>query len=240
MISSLSVLSLPTLSQRSMSEAGQRLSLSLRAKAAYAKERVKGSDHKDVLGALAFKAAGAPTLILQLDHAQDPHAVEVVVPKVRVQCCREEKLKLYKLLNSTRRIRLYTGPGDVADGMVLFGSPPEKRLALSYVSLAVVALPSITEELASALAGFWISLLMFLGSFFSLCRQSSSSPQGSFLRHFCAGQAQELATMLLLISPVPFSAQMPLMHVAEVGACIASSTWAEADKKGVLHPPVLS
>ena len=36
-----------------------------------------------------------------------------------------------------------------------------KRLSLAYISLQVAALPAVTEELASMLAGSWVSFLQF-------------------------------------------------------------------------------
>ena len=181
----------------------------LRAKAAYSAEDLKGSDHKDVLGSLSFRAAGAH--------------VDSSIESVR-------------------------------DGLVLIGAPPEKRLALAWISLKAACLPQISEELASALAGSWISALMYrrcfmatFGTFFSLCRAEPSSDPGSFLRPLLRKQAQELV-LLACFAPiitcnvaVDFSptiycsdASCPrgAFCIAEVGESVTASLWTSADKKG--------
>ena len=181
----------------------------LKAKDVYLREGLPGSDHKDVLGALVFKAAGA--------HVDS--SVE-----------------------------------SVEDGAVLVGSPPEKRLALSYVSLQASSYSHITEELAAALAGSWISVLMYrrclmacLNSFFSLCRRSSEGPPGSFVRPLQRKQALELV-LLACLSPlitsniaVGFSPDVFCSDAsnvcgafcsASVGRPPSSALWLAADKKG--------
>ena len=83
-----------------------------------------------------------------------------------------------------------------------------------------------------------------LGSFFSLCRQSPSGAQGSFLRPLSRRHAQELV-LLACLAPIltsnvaaDFSDSIYCSDasnaycVAKVGLSFASALWASADKKG--------
>ena len=88
----------------------------LSAKGVYKKFELKGSDRKDVLGSVSFKAAGA--------------FVDSSFPTV-------------------------------ADSLCLVSAPAEKRLSLAYISLQAAQLPAITPEFSSALAGCWVSILLY-------------------------------------------------------------------------------
>ncbi|CAE7467038.1 unnamed protein product [Symbiodinium microadriaticum] len=96
----------------------------------------------------------------------------------------------------------------VAEGQVLVGAPPEKRIALSYLSLKSAALPQLSRELASGLAGCWTSVLLYrrclsscLNSFFTVALGGSPSAAVSDLVALPRGAAQEVA-LLSALAPV--------------------------------------
>ncbi|CAE7212545.1 unnamed protein product, partial [Symbiodinium sp. CCMP2456] len=81
--------------------------------------------------------------------------------------------------------------GTASEGRVYVSASTPKLLALSFLSLKAAALPVITEELASNLAGSWISVVMYrralfsvLDGFFSLGKSEASQATGSHLRFF--------------------------------------------------------
>ncbi|CAE7155308.1 unnamed protein product, partial [Symbiodinium necroappetens] len=188
------------------SEATRRV---LRAKEVYKSAQVKGSDHKDVLGAEVFQAAGA-----QID--------------------------------SSALTRSY--------GNVLVSAPTGKLLALSVISLKTAALCSISEELASNLAGSWIAALMFrrclfsvLDGFFALGKAESAGTAGSRLRPLSRKDAQELVLLASLapvvssnvsaeFSPTIFCSDSSSTHGAFCSCSqppeLTASVWLSADRKG--------
>ena len=193
------------------SEATRRV---LRAKEVYKAAQVKGSDHKDVLGAQVFQAAGA-----QID-------------------------------SSAFITRSF--------GNVLVSAPTGKLLALSVISLRAAALRSISEDLASNLAGSWIAALMFrrclfsvLDGFFALGKSESSGAAGSRLRRLSRKDAQELVLLASLapvvssnvsaeFSPTIFCSDSSSTHGAFCSCSqpreLTASIWLSADRKGSYRP----
>eukprot|EP00439_Symbiodinium_sp_Y106_P042996 s4102_g5.t1 len=119
-----------------------------RAKLAYQKERVEGSDSKDQFSRKCFNVAGA-----QID-AADP---------------------------------------TVQAGFVLVGLPSHRRLALAHASLTVSSGRYISEELASILAGSWVTALLYrrclmaaIGPLFALGKKEPSF-EASALRPLAGG-----------------------------------------------------
>ena len=105
----------------------------------------------------------------------------------------------------------------VRDGATLAASPAAKRLALAAASLRAAVAPVISEELASMLAGSWVSCLLFrrclmscLDGLFGLGRLSASQAKGasgapgSPLKHLPRKVAAELQ-LLAVLSPVAVS-----------------------------------
>ena len=93
-------------------------------------------------------------------------------------------------------------------GLTLVSPPTGKLFALSIISLRAAALPAISAELASNLAGSWIAALMYrrclfsvLDGFFGLGKTQASTSQGSPLRFFPRKEAQELV-LLASLAPV--------------------------------------
>ncbi|CAE6913350.1 unnamed protein product [Symbiodinium microadriaticum] len=87
-------------------------------------------------------------------------------------------------------------------GLTLVSPPTGKLFALSIISLRAAALPAISAELASNLAGSWIAALMYrrclfsvLDGFFGLGKTQASTSQGSPLRFFPRKEAQELVLL---------------------------------------------
>ncbi|CAE7935542.1 unnamed protein product, partial [Symbiodinium sp. KB8] len=142
----------------------------------------------------------------------------------------------------------------VLEGQVLVSSPPEKRLALSFLSLKAAALPGISRELAASLAGSWTSLLLFrkplaacLSSFFSLGLGHVSGQAGSDVVTLSRKQAQELS-LLAALAPVavtnvalPFSKrvfctdaslQKGAVVSAKIGSQPSEALWSSAARKG--------
>ena len=100
---------------------------------------------------------------------------------------------------------------------MLVSAPPEKRLALSFLSLKAAALPGISRELAAALAGSWTSVLLFrkplaacLGSFFRLGLGHLSGQAGSDVAALSRAQAQEIALLAALSPVVATNVALPL------------------------------
>eukprot|EP00439_Symbiodinium_sp_Y106_P057394 s126_g8.t1 len=145
-------------------------------------------------------------------------------------------------------------PQTVSEGQVLVSSPPEKRLALSYLSLICASLPCLSQELASALAGCWTSVLLYrrclsscLGSFFGVSHGYAENSEGSNLVALPRKAAQELA-LLSALSPVivsnvavPFSPYAycsdaslakGAVCVTYVGEAVSAAMWAHSGKKG--------
>ncbi|CAE7324477.1 unnamed protein product [Symbiodinium sp. CCMP2456] len=144
--------------------------------------------------------------------------------------------------------------GPASEGRVYVSAPTPKLLALSFLSLKAAALPVITEELASNLAGSWISVVMYrrtlfsiLDGFFSLGKSEASQANGSHLRFFPRKLAQELV-LLACLAPVMVSnvaatfcdrifcsdASMQKGAFCSTAASVevAASLWLSADKKG--------
>ena len=187
----------------------------LQAKTAYASHDLKGSDHKDVLGSLTFKVAGA--------------SVDSSLATVR-------------------------------DGHVLVSAPVEKRLALAFVSLQAARLPSISRDLASGLAGSWVSTVLFrrclmscFDTFFALGKRAPSAPAGQFsevvsLPRKAAGDLvllSALAPVMCSDISTPFeesvfcsdsSLSKGAFCEAFVGERASSALWRSADKKGCSEP----
>ena len=181
----------------------------LRAKEAYHRDGVRGSDHKDVLGSVDFRAGGAH-------------------------------------VDSTLET--------VSEGQVLVGSPPEKRLALSYLSLKGAAYGVTTPELCSALSGSWTSVLLYrrplgacLDKFFSIapgCAHDQAPDETIVLPR---SAAQELAVLSALAPLAVSNVAAPFSRFAyctdaslakgavcraEVGLEVSSALWAHSGKKG--------
>ena len=139
-------------------------------------------------------------------------------------------------------------------GNTLVSSPTGKLLALSVISLRAAALPAISEELASGLAGSWISALMFrrclfatLNKFFSLARPEAAATSGSKMVFLPRKEAEEL---VLLASLVPVMTSNVSAEFSEFVFCsdasnskgafcssaqpmhVTASLWLSADKKG--------
>ena len=139
-------------------------------------------------------------------------------------------------------------------GKVLVSAPTGKLLALATLSLRAASLPSITEELASNLAGSWIAALMFrrclfatLDSFFALGKSEASSASGSCLRFLPRKEAQELvllASLAPLMSSDVSAAFLPEVFCSDAsmlrGAfcssrqpeAVSAALWVCADKTG--------
>ncbi|CAE7627177.1 unnamed protein product [Symbiodinium sp. CCMP2456] len=152
----------------------------------------------------------------------------------------------------------------VSEGQVLVSAPPEKRLALSFLSLKTASLPGISRELAAALSGSWTSVLLFrkplaacLGGFFGLGLGHQAGQAGSDVVALPRGLAQEIV-LLSALAPiaatnvaVPFSRQAfctdASLHKgavvsAKVGSSVSEALWATAPRKGhytmLSHDPV--
>ncbi|CAE7233553.1 unnamed protein product [Symbiodinium sp. CCMP2456] len=142
----------------------------------------------------------------------------------------------------------------LADGRVLVSAPTPKVLSLAIISLQAARLPAISEELASNLAGSWISVLMFrrclfsvLDTFFALGKAEATTAAGSKLRPLRRKEAQEL---VILASLAPFAASniaaefcdrifcsdssmfKGAVCVSHVRPEVAASIWLSTDKKG--------
>ena len=145
-------------------------------------------------------------------------------------------------------------PGPLKEGRVLVSAPTPKVLSLAYISLKAAALPAITEELASNLAGSWISVLMFrrclfaiLDSFFALGKRDASHAAASKLRFLPRKAAQEIV-LLAVLSPLAASnvaaefcdrifcsdssSAKGAFCSAPAQPEVAASMWLGADKKG--------
>lgn len=142
----------------------------------------------------------------------------------------------------------------VAEGQVLVGAAPSKRLALSFLTLKAAALPGLSAELCASLTGSWTSVLLYrrclgscLDSFFALAPGLSSTPAGSEVVALPRKASQE-ATMLACLAPLAVTniavPQLPTAFctdasLAKGAICktqvseeLASTLWAHAGKKG--------
>ncbi|CAE7435814.1 unnamed protein product [Symbiodinium microadriaticum] len=142
----------------------------------------------------------------------------------------------------------------VAEGQVLVGAPPEKRIALSYLSLKSAALPQLSRELASGLAGCWTSVLLYrrclsscLNSFFTVALGGSPSAAASDLVALPRGAAQEVALLSALAPIIASNVAAPVSSfaycsdaslakgatcVTYVGEPASAALWANSGKKG--------
>ena len=155
--------------------------------------------------------------------------------------------------------RLFLAAGAQVDSteqaqLTLVSPPTGKLLALSTISLRAAALPAISAELASNLAGSWIAALMYrrclfsvLDGFFGLGKTQASMQQGSPLRFFPRKEAQELV-LLASLAPVVctnisadfsdklFCSDSSMSAGAFCSAPIeqdaAAALWLSTDKKG--------
>ena len=141
----------------------------------------------------------------------------------------------------------------VASGCVLVGLPASRRLALSHVSLQVAAGRWISEQLASALAGSWVTALMYrrplmaaIGALFELGKRAPL-PGGSLLRHLGPAARQDLVLLSvlapLMVSNVaaPTSCQVGVSDAsskrgatcsAAVPQDVAEHLWQTSDQRG--------
>ena len=90
----------------------------------------------------------------------------------------------------------------------MVSAPPEKRLALSLVTLKACKNAFLSQELAACLTGSWISVLMYrrplmacLKHFFASGSTSQPSSEGSALIPFSRKEAEEVS-VLASISPL--------------------------------------
>ena len=147
-----------------------------------------------------------------------------------------------------------SSPEAVASGCVTVGSPVQKRLALSLVSLKVASCRVVSQELAAMLAGGWVSSLLFrrcgmavLDSLFSLGSKEQFGEKGSPLVDLPARARQELA-LLAVLAPLlatnvaaPFlqkvvasdaSLQKGAYTETPVPEHLSANLWLAADSKG--------
>ncbi|CAE7225066.1 unnamed protein product [Symbiodinium sp. CCMP2592] len=141
----------------------------------------------------------------------------------------------------------------VKAGCCFVSAATPKLLALSVISLKTAAMPAISEELASNLAGSWISALMFRRPLFAVLDglfglgKSSAQASGSGLRFLPRKVAQELvvlaslAPVLLSNVAAPFCDRVFCSDASmnrgatcstKVPEEVAASLWLAAEKKG--------
>ena len=141
----------------------------------------------------------------------------------------------------------------VKAGITSVGAPAEKRFALSLASLKVASGRFVSEELASILAGSWVSCLLFrrclmaaVNDLFRLAPKETSF-SGSRLVPLGLKPRQELV-LLAVLAPVlvsnvavPFSSrayasdaslQKGAYTYAEVGQEVSFALWLSSDLKG--------
>lgn len=114
----------------------------------------------------------------------------------------------------------------VALGLTLVGAPLAKRLGLSLLSLRVAALEGISTNLASRLAGSWVSLLLFrrcmssvVDEFYSIGALGSRSAENRVVP-LKRSVASELAMLAALVPLACTDVSAPF--VAEVFATDSS------------------
>ncbi|CAE7488995.1 unnamed protein product [Symbiodinium sp. CCMP2592] len=138
-------------------------------------------------------------------------------------------------------------------GCCFVSAATPKLLALSVISLKAAAMPAISEELASNLAGSWISALMFRRPLFAVLDglfglgKSSAQASRSGLRFLPRKVAQELVVLAslapVLLSNVadPFCDRVFCSDASmnrgatcstKVPEEVAASLWLAAEKKG--------
>ena len=197
--------SLPA-SARPVVSQGERLLR--KAKEAYRKEGVEGSDPKDVFSQRVFTVAGA-----QID----------------------------------------ASPASVQAGCVLVGLPAPRRLALAHASLEVASNRFVSEELASVLAGCWVTALLYrrcliaaLGPLFAVGKKTPETG-GSHLQPLGPAARQDLV-LLAALAPVmvsnvaaPISCKVGCSDASlekgavcttDVRPAVAEHLWQTAGQKG--------
>ena len=72
-------------------------------------------------------------------------------------------------------------PGLVQSGLLLVGTPAERRLALSFLSFRAARPPCVSKRLAGCFAGSWVAVLMcrraltfVLRCLFDSCQETST------------------------------------------------------------------
>ena len=147
-----------------------------------------------------------------------------------------------------------SSPEAVSSGCVTVGSPVEKRLALSLVSLKVASCRVVSQELAAMLAGGWVSSLLFrrcgmavLDSLFGLGSKEQFGEKGSPLVDLPAKARQELvllaalapllatnvaATYLRKVVASDASLNKGAYTETSVSEHLSANLWLAADSKG--------
>ena len=147
-----------------------------------------------------------------------------------------------------------SSPLALESGGVFVSAPTGKLLALAVISLKTSALPAVSEELASNLAGSWIAVLMFrrclfsaLDGFFALGKSGPSPASGSLLRPLSRKVAQELVLLATLVPVMSSNVSAGFHHTlfcsdasTKKGAfcClgqreeVVAAVWLSADRKG--------
>ena len=104
----------------------------------------------------------------------------------------------------------------VSAGLVLVGLPAHRRLALAHASLTVAAERYISEELASILAGSWVTALLYrrclmaaIGPLFSLGKRVSQVG-GSLLRPLPSPARQDLVLLSALAPAMVSNVAAPM------------------------------
>ena len=99
------------------------------------------------------------------------------------------------------------------------GLPASRRLALSFASLQVATERYISEELASALCGCWVTALLFrrclmcaIGPLFGLAKREPSTG-GSRLRHLGPRARQDLVMLAALAPLLASNVAVPTSNV---------------------------
>ena len=146
-----------------------------------------------------------------------------------------------------------SSPKDVRRGLVTAAAPLAKRVALSALSLRAACLPSLTLNLASRLAGNWVSTTMYrrcisscVDKFFALATEREDQTGKSLVR-LDRRTAQELVLLAVLaplvssniaagISDVVYASDSSSSKGAFVTARsskkVAMALWQAGDKKG--------
>ena len=146
---------------------------------------------------------GAPSLSsAQIDRAKEGYSAEGVLGSDN------KEVRSQRLL-CVAGAQLDSTEATVADGATLCGYPVQKRLALAAASVRAAQCPVLSEELASSLAGCWVSCLLYrrcfmsvLDGLFALGRTSSAqNAQGSDLRELSRRTAGELQ-VLAVVAPI--------------------------------------
>ena len=141
----------------------------------------------------------------------------------------------------------------VSAGLVLVGLPAHRRLALAHASLTVAAERYISEELASILAGSWVTALLYrrclmaaIGPLFSLGKRVSQVG-GSLLRPLPSPARQDLVLLSALAPAMVSNVAAPMSpsvscsdaSLAKGAVCsatveldLAAHLWQTAGQKG--------